>query len=137
MLNQWVEEGYINSFDCLTTGFSCPPDVPDCYRDSIETVERVKKRFKKVAKASKFPVTPNSIKNLLKYALFAPGNPIRSARNEARHATYFQAEFDSLMVSDGLDISIPVLLMAGRLDTNVPYYDAEIFIIKSIRSKKY
>lgn len=124
-LEQWVAEGYIKSYDYLTTDFTCPPDSPNCSKDSIKTVKKVNKRFKKIAKVSKYPINPITIKNLLGYALFAPGSPFRSARNEARNATYFQTEFDSLILSDDLDISTPILLMAGRLDTNVPYYDAE------------
>ena len=103
----------------------CPPDKPDCRLDSITTLKKVNKRFKKIAKASKFPINPVSIKNLLHYSLFAPGNPFRSARNEAKHATYFQAEFDKLILSNDTKISTPILLMAGLLDTNVPYYDAK------------
>lgn len=124
-LQQWVDEGFINSFDCLTDGFVCPPDDPGCRQDSVNTLKKVNKRFKKIAKASKFPINPGSIKNLLHYALFAPGNPFRSARNEAKYATYFQEEFDNLILSDTIKIASPVLLMAGLLDTNVPYYDAK------------
>jgi len=127
-LEQWVDEGYIKNYDYLVTGFTCQPDMYDCQKDSIETVKKINSRFKKIAKASKYPINPVTIKNLLSYALFAPGNPFRSARNEARNAPYFQAEFDSLTFSDKLIISNPILFMAGRLDTNVPYYDAEKII---------
>ncbi len=124
-LEQWVDEGYINSYEYLVTGFACQPNMDNCRNDSIETVKKVNKRFKKIGKASKYPVNLVTIKNLLNYALFAPGNPFRSARSEARNATYFQAEFDSLSLKNDLKISCPILLMTGRLDTNVPYYDSE------------
>jgi pimeloyl-ACP methyl ester carboxylesterase len=124
-LEQWVDEGYINSYEYLVTGFVCQPNMDNCRKDSIETVKKVNKRFKKIGKASKYPVNVITIKNLLNYALFAPGSPIRSARNEAQNATYFQAEFDSLSVNNELKISSPILLMTGSLDTNVPYYDSE------------
>lgn len=124
-LEQWVDEGYIESYDYLTSEFSCPPNLKSCKQDSVETMKKVNKRFKKIDKASKFPINLVSIKNLLHYALFAPGSPFRSAKNEAKNAGYFQPEFDSLMLINNLEITSPMLLIAGRLDTNVPYYDAQ------------
>ncbi len=129
-LQEWVDEGYIDSYDYLTSEFTCPPTVQNCTRDSIATVKKVNKRFKKIAKASKFPINLTSVKNLLHYGLFAPGSPFRSTRNEAKNASYFQPEFDSLMLSNNLKITTPLLLIAGRLDTNVPYYDAKEVLSK-------
>ena len=124
-LERWVNEGYIESYDYLTSEFSCPPDLINCKQDSLETIKKVNKRFKQIDKASKFPINLTSIKNLLHYGLFAPGNPFRSAKNEAKNAGYSQQEFDSLILTNDLHISTPLLLVTGRLDTNVPYYDAQ------------
>lgn len=45
-LQDWVNEGYINSYDYLTTQFICPPSSPSCQQDSIETIKSLSPSLK-------------------------------------------------------------------------------------------
>ncbi len=128
LLDHWVAQDLLDNYDALEAKYSClnTPDPALCQSDSIQTQRKVTRLFQTVERANQFPINLTSLGRLLAYSFFSQSNPITSGMNEAQNGTYFQSEFDSLLLSDRIgEIRTPLLLIHGRYDTNVPFLDAQ------------
>lgn len=127
-LQDWTQKGIIDDYDALKQGFRCADqaEVSSCRKDSMELRRKIDAEFRKIEKLNRFQLNSNSISRLLHFALFSQSNPLFSGRNELLHARYFQKEFDQLSLSDKAQtIRLPVLIINGRWDTNVPFFAAQ------------
>ncbi|MCB0638538.1 MAG: alpha/beta hydrolase [Lewinella sp.] len=128
LLAQWTAAGELPPLDLLQPDFHCAEqaDPGQCQRDSLQIMAEVTQRFTKIGRLNQFPFTMASVGRLLGLAFCSPTNPLTSGRNEVLHGRYFQPEFDQLLLTDRAGaLHLPVLLLAGRYDTNVPFFDAE------------
>ena len=128
LLEQWVEEGYLDSYDAMKNGYTCDgrEDEVQCKKDSVEVVAKVAARLDEIENYNQFKVNGASIRNLLSYTFFSQSNPITSGMNEGQNGKYYQTEFDNLLLSDQVEaIKTPMLLISGKFDTNVPFFDAQ------------
>lgn len=126
-VRKWHEEGFIN-YEFLKDGFNCSdePNSVQCRRDSLEMRRKMEARFEEVAAYNKFKMQPANISRLLRYAFLSQSNPLQSGINEAQNGRHYQPEFDELHLSDQIEgIKTPALLISGRYDTNVPFFDAQ------------
>jgi pimeloyl-ACP methyl ester carboxylesterase len=128
-LDQWVAEEYITSYAALQTGFTCAtqPDPAQCRRDSVLLQQKVAEKLTEMEGYSQFPVNGASLSRLLGVVFFSPTNPLTSGQHEGQNGPYFQPEFDQLLFTGqaALDqVDTPMLFLAGRWDTNVPFFDA-------------
>ncbi|MCB0669490.1 MAG: alpha/beta hydrolase, partial [Saprospiraceae bacterium] len=131
LLEKWVQEGKLANYDALKNGFSCHDavDIEGCRQDSIKTVKLVNAEISDLEKYGRFRLKGSTILGLLGYMFFSPGNPIQSGIAEGQNGQYFQKEFDGLDLREDISgIKTPILLVNGRFDTNVPFFEAqEIF----------
>lgn len=128
LLDKWVEEGILADYEALKDGFSCNEsnNLAQCQKDSIETVRTVNIKLKEIEKYNRFKVSSGEVLRLLGFAFFSQSNPIQSGITEGQNGKYFREEFDSQLLSQEVgSIQIPVLLINGRYDTNVPFFEAE------------
>jgi len=131
LLDHWVEQGEITNYRTLLTEYRCADQVnPErCERDSLLRLSDLLIRIEDLERYNHFPLSGKNIGNLLSGVFYSPSNPITSGINESHNGIYFQSEFDSLLLGDQVSvIETPSLLMAGRYDTNVPYFDAQEII---------
>lgn len=128
LLEKWVQEGELTSYDALKNGYNChnAENIEDCREDSISTVKQVNAKISELEIYGRFRLTGRTILGLLGYMFFSPGNPIQSGIMEGQNGQYFQKEFDSLDLRAEINgIETPILLINGRFDTNVPFFEAE------------
>jgi pimeloyl-ACP methyl ester carboxylesterase len=128
LLEKWVNEGEIGSYEAMKTGYHCgnASDIAKCREDSVKTVDQVQAKLEEVADYNQFKLTPAAAGRLLGYTFFSQSNPLQSGINEGQNGKYFQEEFDRQLLSEQAEnIKIPVLLINGRYDTNVPFFEAE------------
>ncbi len=128
LLDKWVEEGYIDSYEYLEEGFRCADleNPEQCAADSIRTLRKVEAGLDELGAYGQFDLSFKSIAGLLSFALFSQSNPIASGLQEGQCGGFFQTEFDTLTLSrHAARIKTPTLLINGRYDTNVPFFDAQ------------
>jgi pimeloyl-ACP methyl ester carboxylesterase len=128
LLKKWVEEGAIEDYEAMKEGFNCNDsgDIIKCRRDSVETVRKVEGKLSELEKYNQFKLTLGSLKRLLAYSFFSQSNVIQSGIAESQNGKYYQAEFDNQMLTEKVgEIRLPVLLINGRYDTNVPFFETE------------
>lgn len=126
-VRKWREEGLLN-YEFLQDGFRCDdgPDRAQCRRDSVANRRKMEMLFEEVAAYNKFKMHPANISRLLSFAFLSQSNPLQSGINESQNGRYYQPEFDGLHLSDETKgVKTPVLLISGRYDTNVPFFDAQ------------
>lgn len=124
---KWREEGLLN-YEFLQDGFSCDdrPDRAQCRRDSVANRRKMEVLFEEVAAYNKFKMHPANISRLLSFAFLSQSNPVQSGMNESQNGRYYQPEFNELQLSDQIEeVKTPMLLISGRYDTNVPFFDAQ------------
>ena len=127
MLQQWVANGELATYEAMKTGYSCTgaDDVADCRRDSLVTVRAVEAKLATLESYNQISLSDGVLWRLLGYAFFSQSNPITSGLMEGQSGQYFEGEFGRQMITDWADaIDLPVLLINGRYDTNVPFFEA-------------
>lgn len=127
LLDKWVEEGEIQGYDAMKTGFNCHDaiDVERCKKDSVETVKKVTAKIEGLEKYNRLRLSGGTISKLLGYTFFSQSNPIYSGIAESQNGEYYQEEYDNLILSSQVaGIELPVLIINGRYDTNVPFFEA-------------
>ncbi|PHN02527.1 alpha/beta fold hydrolase [Flavilitoribacter nigricans] len=128
LLDKWVQDGAIDNYEAMKAGYDCgqAPDIAKCKMDSIATVQWVTDKFAEVQQYNRFKLSGKAALRLLRYTFFSPGNPIQSGIAEGQNGRYFQQEFNEQMLSGQVaEIRVPILLLNGRYDTNVPFFEAE------------
>ena len=128
LLDKWVDEGVLTDYEALKDGFSCKEsnNFAQCQIDSIETMRTVNLKLEGVEKYNRFKVSIGSVLQLLGFAFFSQSNPIQSGITEGQNGKYFREEFDNQLLSQEVgSVQIPTLLINGRYDTNVLFFEAE------------
>jgi pimeloyl-ACP methyl ester carboxylesterase len=127
LLNKWMERGEIKDYNAIKLGFNCneADDLEKCRLDSIETVKQINLKLAGLESYNQFKLTIGGVKRLLGYSFFSQSNPIQSGLSEGQNAKYYQEEFDNQLLSEQVgEIKVPILLINGRYDTNVPFFEA-------------
>lgn len=131
LLKHWVKEGFIDNYEPMKTGFTCQnaSDPVVCRTDSLETVTKINNRLEGLGDYNKFPVNLKTLGRLLQYAFFSQSNPIYTGIAESQNASVYGREFNQHSTLDQLEkIRVPVLLINGLYDTNVPYFEMDLVL---------
>lgn len=126
LLNKWVETGEIKNYDAIKVGFNCndAEDLEKCRLDSLKSVKQINTKLAGLKAYNQFKLNIGGAKRLLRYSFFSQSNPIQSGLTEGQNAKYYQEEFDNQLLSEQVGkIKVPILLITGRYDTNVPFFE--------------